>query len=227
LYAKKINFCKGDGNFKNLQFLERMKLYRKIVKMILNPNTQVSRNKIGYLKNNSNQKQAKPIQAKQQSSPNFKGGGLNEFANYFLADVTAIAIACGAVDAYFKKSALKSAKEYGLMLINTKHKEEMGKIESLTKEVILGIGTLKDSGNNKKIISSIKKAYDKSFKQTLELDKFDKEKKIKPKELPIKLGLLKETSNNLFVTMDNQESYTTIGKPFVEALEKAYNKLYS
>lgn len=187
--------------------------------MILNINSSKAKSRIGYLQSNkTNEKQKITSPIKQHPSPNFKSAELSGFMNYFAADVAAIIVGCGIVDAYFKKTAQKESKDFGLRVIKRNHKKDFAQIKNLTTEIV---NNLKQNKSTGKIADKIKKTYEKTFKTSL-IIKESTQSNITIKE---SLDKLYDIVDNLFIKMDNKDSYIAIGKPFLHMLEKADKKL--
>ncbi len=195
--------------------------------MILGINSNRTTNKIGYLQPNNVAKSQKVHSLSQQkSSPSFKGGELIGFMNYLTADVMGIILGVGAIDSVSKKIAQKESKDFGLRVIKTNHKEHFSQIENLTREVVLDLMSFKKDKPTQKLGKNIKKSYEKNFNTELYIDKNAAPQERNIQTLTSNFMQLEESLSQLFVQMNNKDSYTTIGKPFFKVLENAQNKLY-
>ena len=191
--------------------------------MIINNNFNNRVNRAEYFKT-ANTKQQAPQNKKY--SPNFNGvgAGIGGFVSYLVADVIGIVIGVGSTDSFFRSKNLQYAKEFGLKVLKKNHPNELKNIENLTREVVLDLRAFKNNKTTKRLAASVKKSYEKSFATELFIGK----EHLEPKERNLNTLLpnyskLKTTIDDLFVSMDNQDRYTSIARSYLKTLDKIQN----
>lgn len=178
-----------------------------------------------------------PVKQCQNRKPNYTFGAAENtstapkesehlgFLNYFMADVFAILIGCGTVDYLFKRSHQNEARDFALKSIKVAHKEDFSQIQELTKNVIVGLNAHSDDKTLQDASTQLKESFKKSFKTDIVIDSQVAPKEKDAKALLENMRALEEHTVKLFVKHNNDDAYTTIGKPFLKSLGNAMKKL--
>lgn len=193
--------------------------------MIINTNFNNRPTRIGYLKT-ADTSIKQPTPQNKNYGPNFAGlgAGIGGFVSYLAADIIGIIAGVGATDTFFRNKNLQCAKEFGLKVIKKNHNNELKQIEDFTREIVLDLRSFKDNKTTKKMAANIKKSYEKSFDTELYINKeYLEPKKRDLNTLVPNYNKLKTTMDDLFVSMNNQDRYTSIARPFLKDLNKIQN----
>lgn len=147
-------------------------------------------------------------QKKEKEKEN-NGAGMTE---YFLADLFAIIIACGIVDAYFHGKTNLAGKKFSQLILKKNHSNEINEIGSLTSNFIKKLSK-KDS----KLAEKLQKVYENRFNAKLPKASGDVfESKNLTDDLVTK-------TEDLFVKLNDSKAYDTIGAPFLKEINKYRN----
>ncbi len=147
---------------------------------------------------------------KKEKEKDSSGAGMTE---YFLADLFAIIIACGIVDAYFHGKTNLAGKKFSQLILNKNKSKELDEIGTFTNSLIKKIRK-----TDNKTAEKLKKVYEKHFNRklpsTFEQDVFE------GKNVTEKLITITE---DLFVNLNDSGAYNSIGTPFLKEINKYRN----